>query len=73
MKFKAEYESFFESPAGISFLTWVKEMRDTERDRNEKDHTYISHGIAYKEVLEHVESMQVGIGKPSRSSSGADT
>lgn len=73
-RFASDYEQFFTSPAGISFLTWLQEQRTNEHDKAETNPAnagwHVSTAKAYGEVLEHIDSVQVGLG---RSSNGADT
>jgi hypothetical protein len=74
--FKAEYQVFFESPAGMEYKQHLIDQRASEHDKAEnnpeqaRDHA--STAKAYTETLNHIESIQMGVIKPSRSSNGAD-
>lgn len=68
-QFAKEYAQFFESPAGISFLTWLQERRISEHDMAEANPLaagyHVSTAKAYGTVLQHIDSVQVGMGRSS--------
>lgn len=70
--FKGQYEQFFTSPAGISFLTWLQEQRTNEHESAERHpegaRDYSQTAKAYGQVLQHIEAVQEGIGKSRYSS-----
>lgn len=75
--FGAEYKQFFESPAGISLLNWLRDQRNTEHDFAEavpvQAPYHASTAKAYSQLIQHIDSMMVGVVKPNRSSSGEGT
>lgn len=74
---KSEYKVFFDSPAGEEFKQHFRDQRASEHSKSEENpdeaRDHATTAKAYTEVLNHIESIQLGIVKPSRSSSGADT
>lgn len=75
-QFAKEYEQFFASPAGESLKQWLKDQREAMHEAAEKTPQMAAFNSmaakAYGEILSHIESVQLGIGKPSRSSSRTD-
>lgn len=64
-KYTAEYKTFFESPAGLEFLTFIHNQLDTEHEGGEKaedEITAFGHGKtakAYRDIEEHITSMML--------------
>lgn len=75
--YSAEYETFFTSSAGSRFIAWIEEQRSAEHDQAERIPANAAHHAAraraYREIIDHIESVQIGLNKTRRSSSGADS
>lgn len=60
-KFSKEYQTFFESPAGLQFLTFITRSRDTEHEAAEDSPSEASFHAAtakaYRTVIEHIDSV----------------
>lgn len=69
MSYKSEYAQFFTSPAGQDFLTWLQEQRTSNHEKAEDNVTnaqqYAIAAKVYREVIEHIDSVQVGMGRSS--------
>jgi hypothetical protein len=75
-QYAKEYAQFFESPAGVSLLTWLQDQRISEHDKAEANPTeagyHVSTAKAYGDIQQHIDSVQTGVGKPGHSSSETD-
>lgn len=68
-QFSKEYAQFFTSPAGIYLLTWLQERRLAEHERAEenpeKAPQHAMKAATYRELIEHIDSVQTGLGRSS--------
>jgi len=64
MSYRAEFKTFFESPSGISLLTWLQEQRTSEHALSEqypeqaRDKSQTAK--AYGQVINYIETIMLG-------------